>query len=166
MEVVDYSYEPPRAAAPDQWHRVLRDLLAYYRKISPPGLLPGRPHLDPLAIPHILPHLVLLDVHRDPLRYRYRLVGTKEVELYGIDPTGRWYNDVRPPGPKTASGYARLQLAAEMGACSYRKGRVLALRHREHQTAENLVCPFAGDGRNVDLIIVCGILFRPDGSQV
>lgn len=166
MEILDYSYDPPRPAAPDRWHPTLRELLAYYQRIVPPGQLPGRQHFDPLAIPHILPHLVLLDVHRDPLRYLYRLVGTKEVELYGRDPTGRWYDEVRPPGPKTASGYARLRVAAEEGRCSYRKGRVLALRHREHQTAENLVCPFAADGRTVNLIVVGGILFRPDGSEV
>lgn len=166
MEVANYSYEPPRAAVPDKWHHTLREFFHYYNRISPSGTLPGRQHFDPLAIPHVLPHLVLLDVHRDPLRYRYRLVGTKEVELYGQDPTARWYHDVRPLGPGTASGYARLQLAAEKGVCSYRKGRVLALRHREHQSAENLVCPFAADGRNVDLIVVCGILFRPDGTQI
>jgi hypothetical protein len=57
-------------------------------------------------------------------------------------------------------------LAVDKGQCSYRKGPVLALRHRQHQAAENLVCPFAADGRNVDLIIVCGILFRPDGTEL
>jgi hypothetical protein len=166
LEILDFSHEPPQPATPGRWHPVLRGLLDYYRRISPVNALPGRQHLDPLAIPNILPHLVLLDVHRGPLRYRYRLVGTKEVELYGLDPTGRWYDDVRPPGPKTASGYARLQLAAEKAVCSYRRGRVLALHHREHQTAENLVCPFAADGQSVDLIVVCGILFHPDGTQL
>lgn len=166
MEVADFSFEPTRPAVPESWHATLRDLLAYYGRIAPAGALPGRQHLDPLAIPYILPHLVLLDVQREPLRYRYRLVGTKEVELYGRDPTGRWYDEVRPLGPKTASGYARLQLAVEQRQGSYRKGRVLALRHREHQSAENLVLPFAADGGTVDLIVVCGILFRPDGTQV
>lgn len=166
MDVVDVSYDSPRPATPERWHPTLRTLLHYVRSIAPAGRLPGRQHFDPLAIPHVLPHLVLLDVQREPLRYRYRLVGTKEVELYGQDPTGRWYDEVRPHGPKTASGYARLRLAVERRQASYRKGRVLALRHREHQSAENLVCPFAADGTNVDLILVCGILFRPDGSQL
>ena len=165
MQVLDYSREPPQPTGPNTWHPTLRDFFTYYCHIAPPGGLPGRQHFDPFAIPVALARLVLLDVQRTPLRYRYRLVGTKEVELYGHDPTGRWYDEVRPRNPHTESGYVRLQQAAENNVVSYRKGPVLALRHREHQSAENLVCPFASDGRNVDMITVCGVIFRRDGSE-
>ncbi len=166
MQVLDYSREPPQPTDAEAWHPVLRDFYAYYCRIAPPGLLPGRQHFDPFAIPIALARLILLDVHRTPLRYRYRLAGTKEVELYGHDPTGRWFDEVRPRNPQTESGYVRLQHAAERGVISYRKGKVLAIRHREHQSAENLVCPFSSDGHTVDMITVCGVIFRRDGSEV
>ncbi len=165
MQVLDYSREPPQPTDPSAWHSTLRDYYAYFCSIAPQGLLPGRQHFDPFAIPVALPRLILLDVQRVPLRYRYRLVGTKEAELYGHDPTGRWYDEVRPRTPQTELGYTRLQHATERGVLSYRKGPVLAIRHREHQTAENLVCPFASDGRTVDMITVCGVLFRRDGTE-
>jgi hypothetical protein len=166
LQVLDYSRDPPVPTDPAAWHPTLRDYYTYFRSIAPAGLLPGRQHFDPVAIAVALPRLVLLDVQRAPLRYRYRLVGTKEVELYGHDPTGRWYDEVRPRNPQTELGYIRLQHAVERGVLSYRKGPVLAIRHREHQSAENLVCPFASDGRSIDMITVCGVIFRGDGSEV
>lgn len=166
MQAFDYSQDPPGPIEPANWHPYLRELLAYYEKISPPGQLPGRQHFQPQAVPAVLPRVILLDVHRPPLRYKYRLVGTKEAELYGHDPTGRWYDEVRPRSDKTENGYRRLTDAAERGIMSYRKGPVLAIRHREHQSAENLVAPFAADGRTVDMIIVAGVIYRRDGTEV
>ena len=166
MQALDYSQDPPRPADPANWHPILRELLAYYTKIAPPGQLPGRQHFQPQGVPAVLPRLILLDVHRPPLRYKYRLVGTKEAELYGHDPTGRWYDEVRPRNAKTENGYRRLTDAAERGVMSYRKGQVLAIRHREHQSAENLVAPFASDGKTVDMIIVVGVIYRRDGTEV
>jgi len=166
LQLLDYSRDPPQPADPASWHAVLRDYHSYFRSITPEGFLPGREHFDPFAVAGALPRLVLLDVQRRPLRYRYRLVGAKEAELYGHDPTGRWYDEVRPRTPQTELGYTRLQHAVERGVLSYRKGPVLAIRHREHQSAENLVCPFASDGRTVDMITVCGVIFRRDGTEV
>ena len=166
MQALDYTQDPPGPAEPANWHPILRELLAYYEKIAPPGLMPGRQHFQPQSVPAVLPRVILLDVHRPPLRYKYRLVGTKEVELYGHDPTGRWYDEVRPRSSKTENGYRRLTDAAERGIMSYRKGPVLAIRHREHQSAENLVVPFATDGRTVDMIIVAGVIYRRDGTEV
>jgi hypothetical protein len=87
------------------------------------------------------------------------------VKIYGHDPTGRWHDKVRPRNPRTELGYTRPQHAVERGVLSYRKGPVPALRHREHQSVGNLVCPFASDGRTVDMITVCGVIFRGDGSE-
>lgn len=72
---------------------------------------------------------------------------------------------VRARAPQTELGSIRLRHAVERGAISYRKGPVLAIRHREHQSAGNLVCLFASDERNVDMIRVCGVIFRRDGSE-
>ncbi len=166
MQPLDYSHDPPQTANPETWHAVLRELLIYYRRIAPAGRLPGRQHFQPQDVPAALPRLILLDVHRQPLRYKYRLVGTKEVDLYGLDPTGLWYDEVRPHSEKTQSGYIRLQHAVERQIISYRKGPVLAMRHRQHQSAENLVCPFASDGHTVDMIITCGVIIRSDGTEV
>lgn len=50
---------------------------------------PRRADIDPLDFPRLLPHITIVDVVDDERRYVYRLVGTKEVEIRGRDPTGK-----------------------------------------------------------------------------
>ena len=46
--------------------------------------IPARADFDPLEIPpHILPGILLIDVAHDPLHFRYRLVGTRDVGQIG-----------------------------------------------------------------------------------
>ena len=57
--------------------------------------MPSRRDIQPTEIPRILPHIVLNDVvPGTPVRYRYRLVGTRVTDYYGMDPTGRFFDDV------------------------------------------------------------------------
>ena len=47
-------------------HPMVGAAFAYWRGIRPDdAALPGRQHLDPLHIPHLLPHIWLVDVLRD-----------------------------------------------------------------------------------------------------
>jgi hypothetical protein len=51
--------------------------------------MPARRDIDPTEfVPH-LPGIMLVDVVADERRYVYRLVGTREVEARGQNPTGR-----------------------------------------------------------------------------
>ena len=61
----------------------------YWREKSRDGRLPRRADIDPVEIPRLLSHLILVDVTDDARRYVYRLVSTKEVEMRGRDPTGQ-----------------------------------------------------------------------------
>src|SRR5277367_4446374 len=57
----------------------LRRLHDYWRSAHPTGGgLPGRQHLDPCDIAPLLRWIWMMDVHRDPLRFRYRLLGTEQ----------------------------------------------------------------------------------------
>ena len=51
--------------------------------------MPSRHDFDPLEMREYLPSITLVDVKRDPYDFSYRLVGTKEVEIRGNDPTGK-----------------------------------------------------------------------------
>ncbi|WP_179188722.1 PAS domain-containing protein [Kiloniella majae] len=55
---------------------------------------PGRKDIDPIDFPCLLPNLCLYKVHRDPLRYEATLMGTKVVEIWGIDYTGKFVEDI------------------------------------------------------------------------
>src|SRR5258707_1296396 len=58
------------------WHPLVCRLYEYWRAAAPPGRLPGRQHIAPEDIVPLLSRLWMLDVFREPLRFRYRLVGT------------------------------------------------------------------------------------------
>jgi hypothetical protein len=51
--------------------------------------MPRRSDIDPAELVPFLPRLMIVDVVDDERRYVYRLVGTREVEARGRDPTGR-----------------------------------------------------------------------------
>jgi len=66
----------------------LQRLLAYWYTKRGDRRAPRRADIDPLDIPDLLPILNLLEVHRNPLRFLHRLVGTEVVEALGRDATG------------------------------------------------------------------------------
>lgn len=50
--------------------------------------MPARRDIDPLEMADLLPNVVLVDVQREPLDFRYRLIGTAIVARLGHDDTG------------------------------------------------------------------------------
>jgi hypothetical protein len=66
----------------------------YWRsKAGADGAVPRRRDIDPIDLPDLLPNLMLLDVERDPLRFRYRLVGTRVVDFSYHDFTGTYLDE-------------------------------------------------------------------------
>ena len=59
----------------------------YWRGKCIDGSLPPRAAIDPTEIPRLLPYVVVVEIERDPLRVRYRLVGTRVAEAHGSDYT-------------------------------------------------------------------------------
>lgn len=67
----------------------VRDIHAYWERLRADRPVPLRRDLDPADIVPFLPGIVLVDVKTEPLDFVYRLVGTREVEARGTDPTGK-----------------------------------------------------------------------------
>ena len=55
--------------------KLFESALRYWRQLCPQGALPAYNQFDPVAVPWLLPHLVVKDVLYDPLDFRYRLMG-------------------------------------------------------------------------------------------
>jgi hypothetical protein len=72
----------------DYWER---------QKVIRGGPLPHRSDIAPDQIRDLLPNTMIVDVERDPLRFRYRLVGTRVVEYNGIEFTGRYLGEIGWP---------------------------------------------------------------------
>jgi hypothetical protein len=68
----------------------VRQFLELWRKAHVDARPPGKSFLDPLRLRFLLGSLSLLEVRHDPLRFRYRLVGTDIVHRLGHELTGKW----------------------------------------------------------------------------
>jgi hypothetical protein len=58
------------------------------------GAVPSRSDIDPVDVRELLPNLMMIDMSGDPLRFRYRLVGTRVVQYTGFDFTGRCLDEL------------------------------------------------------------------------
>ncbi len=56
---------------------IIIDALRYWERIRGNRAMPARSDLDPLDIPKLLAHVMLVDVLREPLDFRFRLIGTE-----------------------------------------------------------------------------------------
>jgi hypothetical protein len=74
--------------------REQRELYDYWRACAQSRPLPSRYDIDPVAIPHLLPGLSLLDAGDGLDSLQYRLAGTRVREIYGAEITGRAVFDV------------------------------------------------------------------------
>jgi hypothetical protein len=59
--------------------------------------MPARRDLDPLDFPYALGYVMLVDVLREPLRFRVRLHGTEITRRVLYDLTGKLLDDIPDP---------------------------------------------------------------------
>jgi len=126
-------------------------LFDYWRARHRGQLLPGRRDIDPIDLAFILGDMVLLDVLRDPLRFRYRLVGANIVMRSSRDNTGVMVHEhpdleFRP----TALRFYR-SIAAGARPDAERRNMITDDQVRRY---EILGLPLAADGKTVDMILV------------
>ena len=158
----------PDGTAIDQQalHPKIARALAYWRAIHPaPGVLPGRQHVDPMAIPEVLPGVWLLDVQRAPFRLRYRLAGTRIVESLGREITGEWFDEVHPEMAQDPGYLDRYVGVVESRAPSWRRGKPRLWSRRGCSELENVVLPLAADGAQVDMLMIVTVIYWLNGRS-
>jgi hypothetical protein len=70
-------------------------LYHYWNKKRGRRAMPARREIDPAELPApMLPYVFMVDLSGDPPRWRYRLIGTEIVARLGVEPTGRFLDDV------------------------------------------------------------------------
>lgn len=131
--------------------------------MSPCTGLPGREHFDPIDVPYLLPNIWLIEVHRDPLRFWRRLVGTKIEEFAGKSLQGGWVGD-RLKDDRLSSVNRHLAEVVEIKRPSWRRGKSLIQFEKKYSEIERLYLPLASDGDVVDMILAISIIYPP-GNQ-
>jgi len=148
------------------WHPMVGRFYEYWLSIAPPGRLPGRRHVKPEDLVPLLPRLWLLDVHRNPLRFRFRLAGTDVVRSARREVTGRWFDEAQPAIARNPFLRDRYRFVAETARPTWRRGPTFVERDPDHRLIENCVVPLAADGFTVDMIFAISVLFDSNGREI
>jgi hypothetical protein len=128
----------------------LRRFYGYYRQKSGSRPFPARADLDPLDFPYALGDVTLVDVRHDPLRFHFRLDGTRHVERFGFDMTGRTLDDFP---------YPEMRQKIFDSYCDVVEHRRPAQYYRDLQADgrwfryEALLLPLSADGATVDMLM-------------
>jgi hypothetical protein len=147
----------PSAALPACDNRLVA-LHRYWSSVRPaPELLPGRRHFDPAAVHKLLALVWLVDVHRAPLRFKYRLIGTAHVEAEGRDRTGEWLDEAHERFA-TSTALPQFVAVAEAGRIAFYRGPPAYVVKKDYIAIERLILPLATGGRMVDMLLGITVL--------
>jgi hypothetical protein len=161
-EWTDYRIPDDRSS----WHPLTRQFYDYWLAIAPPGRLPGRQHVEPEKMTAWLSRLWLLDIFRDPLRFRCRLAGSEMVRSIGREVTGAWLEDVHPQSVFNPSSRARFRILAELGRPTWRRGIPRWARQPDYRIVESCLVPLAADGHTPDKVMALSVVFDVNGRQL
>ncbi len=133
-------------------------LFRYWRSIHPGGdRLPGRQHFDPVELaagyPRLLQHVWLVDVERQPLRFRLRLVGSSVYMTSPFARTGRYVDEFIDPASRTETLQTSFTRLVETGQPEFRRGRPRVPSSRNARELARLSLPLATDGSAIDMIL-------------
>jgi hypothetical protein len=144
----------------------LRRFYDYWLSKCRPGRLPARADIDPVAIPDLLPWIMLIDPVPGPAgyRFRFRLVGTALVERGGRDATGKFYDELFSARETARFTAIYTDVINSRQPHHYHADfDVQRLEGREHIRYERVLCPLAADGTHVDMLI--GVLAFLDSPK-
>ena len=168
---MDLNIEPMRRAddaplpgnVPDDCHARIRQLIGYWQSIHPPEGIPGRQHFDPVDIPDMLANIRLMDVYRDPLRFKTRLMGTVLRDFFGQEHTGRWLHDCFANFHRSKMYKDLCEMVETLQPC-WRRGQPTLVYEKNFVTVERVYLPLASDGATVDVVMTCMLFGDKDGN--
>jgi hypothetical protein len=139
---------------------VVRQAHDYWHAKAATGRLPSRADINPEEMRAILPYVYLVDVLHQPLRFRFRLVGTQirvwaAREYTGIDVSEQDY------GPNWRIIHEQYRAVTETKVPIHDDFEALWV-NREFQHYERFLAPLASDGNSVDMLF--GALYVIESS--
>jgi hypothetical protein len=147
-------------ALPDLAHQIgeprLARLYAYWLSRKGARRFPARRDLDPVDLRYVLGHLLLIDVLRDPLRFRFRLHGSQIVSRVQYDMTGKFVEDMPDPDYRDYVIRRCTGLIVSAEPLSLRRDRTLDGKPYSY---EALWLPFSEDGNEITMLL-CGMIYK------
>lgn len=142
---------------------IVRQLYFYWQARRRGSHPPCRADIDPIDIPNLLPFLTIVEVVPDARRYVYRLVGTREVEVRGNDPTGKSVAEAFY-GPSVEDGHKFYDRVVATMAPVYDDSPYVNFDGR-YNDDEMLFLPLSEDGIAVSrILLICRTSLTPEFS--
>ena len=142
----------------------MQDGLDYWRGKLAGRSMPRRADIDPVEIPSLLQHLMLVDVVAKG-RFRYRLIGTGNTEAQGLHATGRYLDEVLP-GPEYKAHVLKLYRECIQAKRPLYSECLFFSPHdrRPERRTEVLFLPLSQEGMSVNQVLVVQVFFYMDQS--
>ncbi len=141
----------------------VRSMYAYWEAKRSGRLMPSRNDIDPVEIARHLPSICIVEVLPEPPHLRYRLVGTRQVQIRGHDPTGQavaGHHIGRDIGGMERVVIGNYEAVIETRAPVYADREiagpdlpVTSVTPRSLKIKASLFLPFSGDQGNVYVIL-------------
>jgi hypothetical protein len=142
-------------------HPTLVEIYRYWADKRRGRAMPNRADIDPTEISALLPHIFMVDVERDPLRFKYRLIGTAVVGLLGRDFTGRAVDITNYSEEHAAALRDIFMGVVDTGRPVGWKGNIFYVPGREWMPIESILLPLCMDGNGVKIIFAGFAATRP-----
>ncbi len=151
MEDILKPYDP--ASLPDK----LRQAFEHWIKLKGEKVVPLRSMFDPLDVPSLLPHLLMVEVERDAQDldvkdFRFRLVGSYIDDRVKDRYTGKKLSQIEGKGPGSDIWNAYSEVTSE------KKPKVLSLNYIGPadgvKKSWEIFLPFSAKGERADFILV------------
>ena len=149
--------EDDAGPSPGELPNVLWQLLSYWNNIKGKRLIPSRRDFDPVQIPRLLPHLILVEVIRDTADFsfqdfRFRLVGSYVDERMRDRYVGRRLSEIEGKGPGTAIWETYQWVERKKMPKSISLNYVGPMNNIKN--SQEIFLPLSSNGSRVDYILV------------
>jgi hypothetical protein len=130
----------------------IREIVDYWDSLRIEGRPPDRRQIDPADIVRMLPAIALLDVQREPYRFKFRLLGERMNEYHGQNYNGRWLDEILPNYAESPTA-SDLVIVVEKAELRYRRGGPLITYEKTFIDMERVFLPFTDGGERVDIVL-------------
>ena len=133
----------------------LLDMYAYWQRKRGERPMPARADIEPAEIKRLLPGMLLVDVRPAPdgtQDFIYRLVGTREVDMRGNDPTGKRVIDAYYG--KSADDVTGCYRRVTESRQPFLDDDCYHLPGQEWSPSASIYLPLSSDGSQVDMVLV------------
>lgn len=137
---------------------------AYWRELAQDGV-PQRADIDPVRLKPLLPFIMITEISDEPLRVRYRLVGTEVVRFTGMELTGRYLDEIRMDDFSLNELLVAYRSIRDTGQCGIGVAKFV-MDGKPLLTTEYLMCPLRTDSAKIDKCIAIEDYFFSNGAHV